>query len=339
MKIKVFVLLVIFLVSFSKMALAGEGCSWPSALQGNVYIRDPVTGYVYGLDGVDFKLTGGGGGNDWCKGGDDESINVQTSSNMFGYATPDHPELYYHWGRILTVWTGWKDNPGHYAITGGGGDLTDQQGGCDTDQLLLMPDSVLVAKNGNPPMCHTKTKDKECGINPGCNAQTASVAFGVGYTLPAEFVAKGYSSDRGTWQVTRQENFSCENASPSNSCVLWLAGNSTGILDFTFTPDLLSNPELSPSPTIIPTAAPAAECPVCSSGPNKALGNANCDNSVDLSDFSAWRREYFDIGAMGTIESDDWSANFNCPSDKTTDLIDFTTWLTNCFGDGGGCKL
>jgi hypothetical protein len=94
---------------------------------------------------------------------------------------------------------------------------------------------------------------------------------------------------------------------------------------------------VTPVETLIPGPE---ECLVCPTGMvDKTKGNADCNNIVDLSDFSAWRKEYFDEGAKGTIEKDDWSANFNCPTDKKTDLVDFTTWLTNCFGEEGGCKL
>ena len=69
------------------------------------------------------------------------------------------------------------------------------------------------------------------------------------------------------------------------------------------------------------SAGTGGEYSIVSSGncARKTLGDANCDDLVDLVDFEIWRREY-------TGEINSHRANFNPDTDNQVDLLDFEIW-------------
>lgn len=71
------------------------------------------------------------------------------------------------------------------------------------------------------------------------------------------------------------------------------------------------------------------KCNACPSGPIKELGNANCDGSVNASDFEVWRSEVFDLDGLSGKVSADWKADFNC--DQKVSLSDFENWRKSVF--------
>lgn len=86
----------------------------------------------------------------------------------------------------------------------------------------------------------------------------------------------------------------------------WMYCNSTMQYDH-----LMATP--TPTPTIIatPTATPT---PVC---PQKAIGDADCNNTVDIVDFEIWRREYSSLRYTGFA---DFDTNGNVTA------VDFEIW-------------
>lgn len=71
----------------------------------------------------------------------------------------------------------------------------------------------------------------------------------------------------------------------------------------------------------IPTPTPSALCQPCPNSAKRSGGDANCDKTIDVFDFSLWQKEHFD-GNMGAIVRNDWSADFNC--DGLVDVHDYS---------------
>lgn len=71
---------------------------------------------------------------------------------------------------------------------------------------------------------------------------------------------------------------------------------------------------LIPSPNLSPTSTTSPTQPVCSL---KSVGDANCDNLVNLVDFEIWRKEYQQI-------TQTHDADYN--TSGTSDLVDFEIW-------------
>jgi hypothetical protein len=60
----------------------------------------------------------------------------------------------------------------------------------------------------------------------------------------------------------------------------------------------------------------------------KQKGDANCDGSIDVLDFSLWHKEFFD-GSYGATDKKTWSADFtgsNGVCDGKVDIYDFSLW-------------
>ncbi len=70
----------------------------------------------------------------------------------------------------------------------------------------------------------------------------------------------------------------------------------------------------------------AAPCLVCSSGLAKTEGNANCDDRVDMIDFSIWRMEFIRFSELSEAErkAEEWTADFDC--DGAVRVTDFSIW-------------
>jgi len=72
-------------------------------------------------------------------------------------------------------------------------------------------------------------------------------------------------------------------------------------------------------------------CSSCSSGPPKSSGNSNCDDKINITDFSIWLQVYRKIlGNQSPSQEELSSVDFNCqPSDSssTVNLQDFQIWL------------
>lgn len=84
----------------------------------------------------------------------------------------------------------------------------------------------------------------------------------------------------------------------------------------------------------IPTVDP--QCP------KKPLGDANCDQAIDMKDYAIWKCEFLgnnvcsasDLLPPGTISSSGW-ANFNFQSfDASVNLVDFEIWRKNTAANG-----
>jgi hypothetical protein len=64
----------------------------------------------------------------------------------------------------------------------------------------------------------------------------------------------------------------------------------------------------------------------------KSKGDANCDGSIDVVDFSLWHKEFFD-GDKGTVVKPNyWSTDFTGPEGKCdgkVDIYDFSLWQKN----------
>jgi hypothetical protein len=60
----------------------------------------------------------------------------------------------------------------------------------------------------------------------------------------------------------------------------------------------------------------------------KSKGDANCDGSIDVTDYSLWHKEFFD-GDKGSVTKSDWNADFtgtNGKCDGKVDVYDFSLW-------------
>ncbi|MFZ2153053.1 MAG: dockerin type I repeat-containing protein [Microgenomates group bacterium] len=60
----------------------------------------------------------------------------------------------------------------------------------------------------------------------------------------------------------------------------------------------------------------------------KGKGDANCDGSIDVTDYSLWHKEFFD-GNKGADSSKNWNADFTGPKGKcdgVVDVYDFSLW-------------
>jgi hypothetical protein len=60
----------------------------------------------------------------------------------------------------------------------------------------------------------------------------------------------------------------------------------------------------------------------------KQKGDANCDGSIDVLDFSLWHKEFFD-GNYGAMAKNSWNADFtgaNGVCDGKVDIYDFSLW-------------
>ncbi|MBU4431271.1 hypothetical protein KKB16_04170 [Patescibacteria group bacterium] len=75
-----------------------------------------------------------------------------------------------------------------------------------------------------------------------------------------------------------------------------------------------------------PTSTSSSSCPVCSSSPPKSTGNANCDTSINISDFAIWKTEYLQYRQTNQ-SSNNYNSDFNCDSQVT--ISDFAIWKTN----------
>lgn len=66
--------------------------------------------------------------------------------------------------------------------------------------------------------------------------------------------------------------------------------------------------------------------------PLRRAGDANCDGSVDPSDFNEWRMEYYDLQAdLDVNAKNSWPANFNCSQAKQkVGMGDFGIWRLTC---------
>lgn len=103
---------------------------------------------------------------------------------------------------------------------------------------------------------------------------------------------------------------------PDNRSLRFALTNSDSQNDLTSRRYLLSSDF-----SVVGSAPHSCQCPssLSSSSPPKSAGNANCDNTVDMLDFSLWLGEY--------LRSDlsSFTADFNC--DHHADLLDFSVWL------------
>jgi subtilisin family serine protease len=93
-------------------------------------------------------------------------------------------------------------------------------------------------------------------------------------------------------------------------------------------------PPLSPVPTtpllISPTITPPVISPTptnsscqCPSGLPKNQGNSDCNNSIDINDFSIWIKEYSQFQKTHNFSSS-FTSDFNC--DRQVDLSDYQIW-------------
>jgi hypothetical protein len=60
----------------------------------------------------------------------------------------------------------------------------------------------------------------------------------------------------------------------------------------------------------------------------KTKGDANCDGSIDVTDYSLWHKEFFD-GDKGEMVKNDWNADFTGSAGKCdgkVDVYDFSLW-------------
>lgn len=68
--------------------------------------------------------------------------------------------------------------------------------------------------------------------------------------------------------------------------------------------------------------------------PKKPQGDANCDNVVDVIDYSVWYKEFIE-GDRGQIEKTSWKADFtgiNGIKDDKVDIYDFSAWYKGRIG-------
>lgn len=77
----------------------------------------------------------------------------------------------------------------------------------------------------------------------------------------------------------------------------------------------------TPTPTITPTPTTIPQSPACPAGkPSRSIGNANCDDYVNLADFQIWRNEY--TGVDVSVRDADFDDNTRVA------LADFQIWRT-----------
>ena len=88
--------------------------------------------------------------------------------------------------------------------------------------------------------------------------------------------------------------------------------------------ETVATPTSRPVATATPTIGP--KCQPCSSGLASSLGNADCNNKIDLIDFGKWKREYIEF-KKNPIEKSSYAADFNCNSKVT--INGFDVWLEN----------
>ena len=63
----------------------------------------------------------------------------------------------------------------------------------------------------------------------------------------------------------------------------------------------------------------------------KSKGDANCDGSIDVIDYSLWNKEYFD-GGKGAVKKSTWNADFTGNAGKCdgiVDTYDYSLWQKN----------
>lgn len=97
-----------------------------------------------------------------------------------------------------------------------------------------------------------------------------------------------------------------------------------------------ASPTAAPRATLTPVASVTpggatptvpAGCVVCpaSAGKPKSLGNANCDNVVDIDDYALWRSQWEDHGTP--VSTANGSADFDCS--RLVDIADYALWFSN----------
>jgi len=100
-----------------------------------------------------------------------------------------------------------------------------------------------------------------------------------------------------------------------------------------FSPSPTPSPIISPaipSPTATPSPSPLSPTPtqspcLCPSGLAKNQGNADCNQSIDINDFSVWVSEYHQFQSTH-IYPDSPRSDFNC--DQNINLDDYEIWKT-----------
>ncbi len=86
--------------------------------------------------------------------------------------------------------------------------------------------------------------------------------------------------------------------------------------------------KITSTPTPLPTNTPTPICKICSSGLDKAKGNADCNNVIDLLDFAGW----LNVFKTGGSETEKAAVNFDCQESDNkhvVNLSDFQVWLGN----------
>jgi hypothetical protein len=99
------------------------------------------------------------------------------------------------------------------------------------------------------------------------------------------------------------------------------------------TPTLFPYPTTGPArlPKIPPVPYPQGPfCPDKTTCPEKVIGDANCDGSVNLIDFAIWKNQFDSIVPHAPLDN---NANFSCFEGNTktyyVDLVDFEIFRTN----------
>jgi len=95
------------------------------------------------------------------------------------------------------------------------------------------------------------------------------------------------------------------------------------------------SPTSLPPPTITPIPPPCLSCSANTNYP-KFVGNANCDNTVNLVDYAIWYLEMHLNVNKGTLRND-WMADFNC--DGYVLENDIKNWAQTCYKPGMPCAL
>ena len=79
------------------------------------------------------------------------------------------------------------------------------------------------------------------------------------------------------------------------------------------------------TPVVKPVISGSVSCFKCQNGAllGHNLGNANCDGTVDRSDYGFWKNEFM-LQKRGLVENTKFMADFNC--DGKTNMRDFAIW-------------
>ncbi|MBU1088690.1 hypothetical protein KKA02_02320 [Patescibacteria group bacterium] len=80
---------------------------------------------------------------------------------------------------------------------------------------------------------------------------------------------------------------------------------------------------------LLTSQAPSVSCLTCSSSPLKSVGNANCDTSINISDFAIWKTEYLKYRSQ-PVSANNYNSDFNC--DQKVTISDFAIWKTGYLG-------